>query len=476
MIIKGKSNNNKGGALCRYLSGKGENEKADQIEIKGAASDDLQGWFQEMTATASGTRCRSAFYHASINPQAHEHLTREQYLQGFDLLEKNLGLEDHPRVIVQHIDDKGREHYHAAWSRINPDTLKAVRMSHNFRNHEKTSRELERLFDLERVQGVHVEREGERPRRAFSEDETKQAKRKGVNLKELRAEVTEVWNNTQSGAEFVAALEAQGFGIAKGDKRDLVLIDRQGGVHSLARRIEGAGVADVRERMKDVDREALPSVEEAKAAHRERGAENFPKLAEQIEREKANEQAKAAEQAKIDAQLKLPRRARDYSVLDESRARALEQARAHRELEKPQTLRDYSLLEEAGARTQAGAKPQEQKQKELDDRKENKAPTVSKKDTDAGERIAGGAVNAALNVADGVINALDGVLDFLCGAVPKTYTPPTPEEKAVKADQSQADIMRELFEMGRQTDEERAAAAARDDDERERSRGRRRGR
>ena len=157
MIIKGGSNNNKGGALCRYVLDPRENDKAEIKEIRGAVSQDVAGWFQEIEAAASGTRCKSAFYHASINPRPDEKLTHEQFMQAVDLLEKNLKLEDHPRLVLQHINEEGREHFHVVWSRLD-ENLKAVRMSHNFREHEKTSRELERLFEHERVQGVHIER------------------------------------------------------------------------------------------------------------------------------------------------------------------------------------------------------------------------------------------------------------------------------------------------------------------------------
>ena len=41
-----------------------------------------------------------------------------------------------------------------------------MRDSHNYRKHELVARELEREFGHDRVQGVHVEREGqERPER-----------------------------------------------------------------------------------------------------------------------------------------------------------------------------------------------------------------------------------------------------------------------------------------------------------------------
>jgi hypothetical protein len=61
--------------------------------------------------------------------------------------------------------------------------------------------------------------------------------------------------------------------LARGDRRDFVIIDPNCGTHSLARRIEGARVKDVRERMADIDAAELPSVAQAKAIQRARQIE-----------------------------------------------------------------------------------------------------------------------------------------------------------------------------------------------------------
>ena len=62
--------------------------------------------------------------------------------------------------------------------------------------------------------------------------------------------------------------------LARGDQRDFVAIDPAGGVHSVARRIEGAKAADVRRRFADLDPKLLPSVAEAKKLQHERQGEH----------------------------------------------------------------------------------------------------------------------------------------------------------------------------------------------------------
>jgi hypothetical protein len=59
-----------------------------------------------------------------------------------------------------------------------------------------------------------------------------------------------------------------GFTLAKGDRRDFIVVDQVGGIHSLGR-CTGAKAAEVRSRMAEIDREALPTVEQAVAKTRE---------------------------------------------------------------------------------------------------------------------------------------------------------------------------------------------------------------
>jgi hypothetical protein len=97
-----------------------------------------------------------------------------------------------------------------------------------------------------------------------------QADRGAVSPDEAKALVTELWRRTDSGKSFRAALEDRDWILARGDRRDFVVVDPQGGTHSLARRVEGAKAKDIRARMADVDPELLPSVTEARAEQRER--------------------------------------------------------------------------------------------------------------------------------------------------------------------------------------------------------------
>lgn len=301
MIIKGTSC---AGAqrLAAHLTRTDTNERAVLKEIRGTVADDLAGALKEMEAVAAGARTEKPFYHGSINTRADEPLTDEQRIHAIDRLEEALGLTGQPRVVVVH-EKEGREHCHIVWSRIDLDRMAAISDSHNYRKHEEVARSLEREFGHERVQGAHVERDGkDRPERTPSHREMLQAERTGLSAADVKELMTGIWKATGNGKQFQKALEENGWVLARGDRRDFVAIDPNGGVHSLARRIDGAKVADVRQRFADINLKQLRSVAEAKQFQRGRQMErqNQPERqkGEQPRHTKQRAEPKAAKQAR----------------------------------------------------------------------------------------------------------------------------------------------------------------------------------
>ena len=278
MIIKGKSRGN-GAQLGKYLVTQGKNERIRVIEVRGVTAEDVPGAVCEMDAISLGARTDKGLYHAQINSRAEEPLTDEQRAIAVDRLEEGLGLTGQPRVVVVH-EKKGREHCHVVWSRIDLDRMAAISDSNNYRKHEEVARALEREFGHEPVRGAHVERDGKpRPDRTPSHSEMLQAERTGVSPAAAKAVMTELWHETGNGKSFQAALETKWWVLARGDRRDFVAIDINGGVHSLARRIEGATAADLRERFAELDPKSLPSIAEAKQMQSERQQERAQQTA-----------------------------------------------------------------------------------------------------------------------------------------------------------------------------------------------------
>lgn len=267
MIIKG---NARAGAksLAAHVLRTDTNERVEVAEVRGTVAEDVLGAVREMEAVAACTRTGKPLYHASINTRADERLTDEQRFRAIDRLEEALNLTGQPRVVVIH-EKEGREHCHVIWSRTDLEHSRAIRMDHNFRTHELVARALEREFGHERVQGAHAERDDrERPKRTPGHDEWQQAARSGWKPGDAKAFVTDIWNHTDNGRSFEALLAEKGWLLARGDRRDFVVVDPQGGVHSLSRRVDGYTAAEVRDRMRDLEDVPMPGVEEARAVQR----------------------------------------------------------------------------------------------------------------------------------------------------------------------------------------------------------------
>ncbi len=257
MVINGHSRSN-GAFFSKHLM-KEDNERVEVKEIRGLMAQDVKEAFLEMRMIAAGTGAKNYFYHANLNPREDEHLTPEQWTIAVDTLEKKLGLEGHARFIVEH-EKNGRTHQHVIFSRVNPDTMTTVSDSFNYLAHTETSRELEQLFDHE---PTRVPPAPERDR--FKDWETFRAQESGIDPKEMKAEITALWQQSDSGRAFQAAIEEKGYLLAKGDRRDFILIDQEGDIHSLARRVDSAKAADIRAKMGDLDRDSLMDAKEASA-------------------------------------------------------------------------------------------------------------------------------------------------------------------------------------------------------------------
>src|SRR5277367_676432 len=171
IIINGGSYS-AGGWWSKHLQKAETNERVEVVGFANLSADTIPDAFREMEALAAGTRCKNYFYQANINPRADEHLTPAQRDEAVERLEKNLGLTGQPRFVVEH-QKEGRTHWHVVWSRIDTEKMQAIPDSLTAAIHERTSRELEIRFDLERGQSILVpNRELERPERRPRKSET----------------------------------------------------------------------------------------------------------------------------------------------------------------------------------------------------------------------------------------------------------------------------------------------------------------
>lgn len=270
MIINGGGRGNVG-YWSSHLTNTEQNERAELKETRGLSADNLPDALREMEAISKGSRSKGNFmYVADISPRADERLTEEQWKEAVDTLENHLGLSGHQRIVMEH-EKEGRTHRHVVWNRVDVETLRVKDIGGNFYTHERVARDLEIKFDLQRGQSLHGEHRPEgRPDRAPELSEIRAAEKTGIDTKEIKAELTDLWCKTDSGKAFAAALDESGYILAKGDRRSFVVVDHAGTVHSLAKRIEGVKTKEIRERLSDLDYSSLPTVKDAQATQHEK--------------------------------------------------------------------------------------------------------------------------------------------------------------------------------------------------------------
>lgn len=268
MIIKGNIRTD-GKALGNYLLSEGRyagnREKNEQIEIWEAfgveQGDTLQEILADFQHSAAGSQCQKPLFHVQFRTADGEALTQEQWFEAVNRLEERLELTGHERVIVTHRLN-GQDHVHVAWNRMDPETGKAAELHYYKHKCTDLARELERDFGLRQLSN-------DRKKGNLSRDEEQQALRHGKAPQEIKEELRACWREADNGHSFAAALDDRGYLLAKGDRRDFVIVGQEGDLYVVSR-VTGCKAAEVRDRLADLDRESLPGVEEARGIQHDR--------------------------------------------------------------------------------------------------------------------------------------------------------------------------------------------------------------
>jgi hypothetical protein len=239
-------------------------DKSDRVEqwgIRGDIPRDLIDTLSDWSSDSLGTNCTLPLYHAQFSPD--RALSPEEWKVLLMVFENEMGFENQPRVLVMH-EKNGRQHLHVVYSRMD-ENGHAISGSWNYLHHEKSAREIERTLGMEKTQGVFIDRTGKRPERTPSHAAIQQAERLKLDLNHIKTEVRQLYQCSDNGNAFVAALESEGYKLARGDLGSHVLVDRFGGVHSLLRLVDVK--ADVlRATLRDYNLQNLPSVQAAQSA------------------------------------------------------------------------------------------------------------------------------------------------------------------------------------------------------------------
>jgi hypothetical protein len=244
--------------LGTHLLRTDENEHVELHEISGFVSETLQGAMSEAYALSKGTKCKQFLFSVSLSPPANESVRVEVFEKAINEIEERLGLQGQPRIIVFH-EKEGRRHAHAVWSRIDADTMTAKHLPF----FKTKLNELAKQLYLEN--GWAMPKGFENPKlrdpTSFTLKEWQQAKRAGLDPRELKSAVQDCWKRSDGATAFANALEARGLYLARGDRRGHVVLTLDGEPFALSRLID-AKTKDVTAKLGDPNQ--LRSVIESK--------------------------------------------------------------------------------------------------------------------------------------------------------------------------------------------------------------------
>lgn len=265
MILVGSQ---RGGAgnLARHLLNDRDNDHVTLHELRGVVADDLHGALAEMHAISKATRCTQFMFSLSLNPPKGADASIDDLMRAADQAEKKLGLDGQPRAVVVH-EKEGRRHIHVVWSRIDADTMKAVNLPFFKERLATLSKELYLDHGWDLPEG-HRENGWKNPLN-FTLAEWQQAKRIGLDPREIRQVFRDTWEHADGLKSFRAGLEHRGYFLARGDRRGFVAVDVNGEVFSVSRQI-GIRTKELEQRLGSPD--GLENIERVQRMVRDRMA------------------------------------------------------------------------------------------------------------------------------------------------------------------------------------------------------------
>lgn len=219
-------------------------------------ADDLK---RESGIKLTGRRSEKPVFHFSLSWHPEEQPDRRHMTAAMDSALAALGLQDRQAVYVSH-NDEPHPHIHAIVNLVHPETGRSSTVKFS---KETLSRWAEAY---EQEHGVYCEERIENnARRASATRGRKQGlkpdfPRHKERALELRSELTALYQAADSGRAFRAALQERGYELAYG--RRILLVDRDGKIHGLARQLEGVKAAELRAKLSDIE---LPNVDDARA-------------------------------------------------------------------------------------------------------------------------------------------------------------------------------------------------------------------
>ncbi len=230
----------------------------------------------------SSARCRKDIFHISLSPD--QSMSDDDWDTAWMLYEKEFGLSHLAYIEVTHDKGDRPKHRHRCYERVSVETGKAVHLAHTRIRNEKVAREIEFTLGHNLTVGKHnrtvmlqLAAEGredivawmkhhhahDRPRPVAQRDhkDEQMQKRLSLSVDQVKADLKQCFENASAGHSFQVAIAEKGYLLAKGDKRQYVVLDASGGLHSPRRRI-GQKAKVINDKLADLEPSNLPSVAE----------------------------------------------------------------------------------------------------------------------------------------------------------------------------------------------------------------------
>jgi hypothetical protein len=269
MIIKGRR---RGGAknLSDHLRRTDENEQVKFHDLEGFALDQLTGpgleiALKQMEAIGYAKNDKRNLYHAILAPAYGETLNAKQCDFMVNYYLEHMGFKGHQYALVEHWK-KGKQHFHLVVNIINPESGKTHELNWTKQKEWRISRGLEEVLGL----STPTPKGKAQPTWAMQ-----RAKRTGIDPRKMRKEVTAIFHASKTPKQFITALDKAGYGVTKGNRGQLVLVDSKGDTHGLMRMIEGQKVADLRRKFPGIDKLPYPPHANMVKARQETGAQEI---------------------------------------------------------------------------------------------------------------------------------------------------------------------------------------------------------
>ena len=235
---------------------------------------------------ATGRKLAEPVYQFSLSWHPEEKPDRAEMMQAASDALAHLRMQDRQAIIVCH-NDEPQPHIHVIVNRVHPETGRAAGLHRDFLDlskwAEKWEREHGKIYCEERVKNNERRKEGR-------------------FVKQRDPAINRAWQASDNGRSFAAALIAEGYFLARGDRREFVIVDPHGKAHNPARQIEGARAKDIRTKLADLDPRALPSAAQARTRQGEEKRTRPPKIwdreAAEVRRQKRESDAALAAAAR----------------------------------------------------------------------------------------------------------------------------------------------------------------------------------